>query len=261
MTKNEGWLSYNDLAWADLILSSRDDIEAEVEALCGPLRAPAGPAVRRLLHLGCGAGLFDRVFKRRFRVTGVDVSEGMLKIARRLNRGVRYVRADMRTVRLGETFDAVVIPDSIAYMTTAEDAGKAVATASAHLEPGGLLLIVASLRERFRENNFVYEGRRRGVRVTVFENNTVTSRTGYEATIVYLIRRGKKAEIFSETHALGLFDEATWRRILTRGGFSVRTRKAGPVYERYLPKKGEYPQTVFVCRKLGRTRAGAGPGR
>ncbi|MBN2266051.1 MAG: class I SAM-dependent methyltransferase, partial [Candidatus Aminicenantes bacterium] len=178
MKKNEGWLSYNDLAWTDLILNSPDDIEAEVGALCRALFTPSKTGTRTLLHLGCGAGLYDRVLKRHFRVTGVDLSAGMLKIARRLNKDVRYVRGDMRTVRLGARFDAVAIPDSIGYMTTAGDLAKAVATASAHLEPGGRLLIVAHLKEQFRENNFVYEGRGRGVRVTVFENNTVTSRTG-----------------------------------------------------------------------------------
>ena len=249
MTKNKGWLSYNNLAWTDLILSTPDDIEAEVEALCRPLLTPCKPGARTLLHLGCGVGLYDRVFKRYFRVTGVDVSEGMLEIARRLNRDVRYVRGDMRTVRLPTAFDAVAIPDSISYMKTAGDLAKAVATAAVHLKPGGLLLIAAHLREQFRENNFVYEGRRRGVRVTVFENNTITSRTGYEATIVYLIRRGRKAEIVSERHALGLFDGPTWRRILTRKGFSVRRRKAGRVYERYMPREGEYPQVLFICRK------------
>jgi SAM-dependent methyltransferase len=249
MKKNEGWRSYSDLAWTELVLSPPGENEEEVEALCRALMGSGGPGPRTLLHLGCGAGVYDRVFKRHFKVTGVDISEGMLRIARRLNSDVRYVRGDMRKVRLGTTFDAVTIPDSIDYMTTAGDLGKAVDTAFLHLKPGGVLLIVAHLREQFKENNFVYEGRGRGVRVTVFENNTITGRHGYEATLVYLIRRQKSLEIFSERHVLGLFDGPTWNRLLRQRGFRVRMRKGGNEYDRFILNEGDYPQVVFVCRK------------
>jgi len=252
MRKAGKWRSYEDLAWTELILSPPGENEEEVEALCEAMVGkpePAGPGPRTLLHLGCGAGVYDRVFKRRFKVTGVDISEGMLKIARRLNKDVRYVRGDMREIRLGSAFDAVAIPDSIDYMTTVGDLGKAVETASIHLKPGGVFLIVAHLREQFKENNFVYEGRGRGVCVTVFENNALTGGTGYEATLVYLIRRGKSLEIFSERHVLGLFGATTWDRLLRRKGFSVQRRKGGHGYDRFIAREGEYPQVIFICRK------------
>ena len=38
--------------------------------------------------------------------------------SRRLNPGVSHYVGDMRSVRLGETFDAVLIHDSLDYMTT-----------------------------------------------------------------------------------------------------------------------------------------------
>jgi SAM-dependent methyltransferase len=266
MTKSGRWRSYNDLAWTELILSPPGENEEEVEALCRALAVKGGAGPKTLLHLGCGAGVYDRVFKRHFRVTGVDISEGMLRIARRLNKDVRYVRGDMREVRLATAFDAVAIPDSIDYMATVRDLGKAVDTAFRHLKPGGVCLIVAHLREQFRENNFVYEGRGRGVRVTVFENNTLTGRNGYEATLVYLIRRGKSLEIFSERHFLGVFDAATWNRLLRRRGFDVQRRKGGNEYERFMLKEGDYPQVVFICRRAkdrrpSSARTGAAPGR
>jgi len=39
------------------------------------------------------------------------------------------------------------------------------------LKPGGVLLIVANIKEEFRENNFVYTGSKGDVEVTIFENN------------------------------------------------------------------------------------------
>ena len=43
-------------------------------------------------------------------------------------------------IRLGETFDAVLIHDAISYMTTEADLLSVFATARAHLRPGGLLI-------------------------------------------------------------------------------------------------------------------------
>jgi len=43
----------------------------------------------------------------------------------------------MRSVRLGRTYDAVIIHDAIMYMTTEDDLVAALATARAHLAPAG----------------------------------------------------------------------------------------------------------------------------
>lgn len=50
--------------------------------------------------------------------------------------------ADMRSLRLDETFDAVLVHDAIDYMTTEHDLAAAFETAAAHLQPSGQLLIV-----------------------------------------------------------------------------------------------------------------------
>ena len=48
----------------------------------------------------------------------------------------------MRTVRLGEQFDAVLIHDAIDYMTTEDDLRQAIETAYAHVRPGGIAVLV-----------------------------------------------------------------------------------------------------------------------
>ena len=111
----------------------------------------------RVLHLGCGAGGYDFYFKNHFSVTGVDISEGMLEIAKNTNPEITYIKGDMRNVRLDEKFDAVLIPDSIAYMSTLEGLSAALRNAAAHMKPRGVLLVVAHTKEEFRNNNFAYE--------------------------------------------------------------------------------------------------------
>ena len=65
-------------------------------------------------------------------------------------------------------FDAVVIPDSIGYMTSLKEVRNAVNTADSIFNPGGVLLIVAQLRERFQDNNFAYSGKDKNVKVCNF---------------------------------------------------------------------------------------------
>jgi len=53
-----------------------------------------------------------------------------------------HVAGDMRTVRLGRTFDAVFVHDAIMYMTTESDLRAALSTVATHLRPGGTALLV-----------------------------------------------------------------------------------------------------------------------
>jgi predicted TPR repeat methyltransferase len=107
---------YGDLAWTWPVISPPEDYVGEAETFCTAIREHAQVDVKTLLDLGCGGGHNDRTLKQHFEVTGVDVSEAMLSLARRLNPEVTYALGDMRTVRLGKTFDAVIVADSIDYM-------------------------------------------------------------------------------------------------------------------------------------------------
>ncbi len=167
------WLSYEDLAWTDELFADQSDFEKDVQLYADMINRSADRPPATLLHLGCGAGGHDTCFKKYYSVTGVDLSRGMLTIARARHPELEYIEADMRTVRLGRQYDAVIIPDSIDYMLTEDDLRKAIETANVHLNPGGVLLVVAHVAERFQNNNFAYTGQRGDVSVTLFENNYV----------------------------------------------------------------------------------------
>ena len=66
----------------------------------------------------------------------------MLDVSRRLNPECEHVRGDMRTIRLGRTFDAVLVHDAIDYMTTEDDLRQVIETAFVHCRPGGLAVFV-----------------------------------------------------------------------------------------------------------------------
>ena len=248
MTK---WLVYNDLAWTESVVSSPEDYVEETELLINKINEHSRIDAKTLLHLGCGAGGNDYTFKKFFKVTGVDISECMLQMARKRNPQVSYLLGDMRSIRLEERFDAVAIPDSIGYMTTIDDLEKAILTAVTHLNPGGVFLVVAHTKENFSENNFVYSGKKGSIEITRFENNYFpdAEKSTYEATFVYLIRRDGVMSFHCDCHTIGVFSMATWLDLFREGGLSLVTRTTEHFYAPFILGEGEYPLSVFVCRK------------
>ena len=145
---------YGDLAarWYHLLDPLEDHQE---EAACYEatlLRALSAPAPT-LLELGAGAGNNAFYMKRRFRCTLADLSPQMSAMSREKNPECAHVLGDMRTLRLGATFDAVFVHDAVCYITTEEDLRAVAETAFLHTHPGGAALFAPDLvRETFRES-------------------------------------------------------------------------------------------------------------
>ncbi|MEA2702730.1 MAG: hypothetical protein QOD63_675, partial [Actinomycetota bacterium] len=68
-----------------------------------------------MLELGSGGGHNAVHLVADFAMTLVDLSDQMLDVSRRLNPGCEHVVGDMRTVRLGRSFDAVFVHDAVDY--------------------------------------------------------------------------------------------------------------------------------------------------
>jgi SAM-dependent methyltransferase len=240
------WIVYNELAWVDQVLGLVEDSAEEALIYIEALKKHFPEKKPDMLHLGCGAGGHDFHFKEHFTVTGIDLSGGMLEIARKTNPEINYLQGDMRTVELGRKFDIVIIPDSIAYMTTIDDLRGTLQNCVKHLNEGGVLLVVIHTREEFRNNNFAYTGEKDGVHVTVLENNHIISDSSYEASLFYLIRRDGKREIFQEVHTLGLFPYEKWQEIFQECGLKMEEQNLDHLYEPYLLNEGEYKLKMLI---------------
>jgi ubiquinone/menaquinone biosynthesis C-methylase UbiE len=246
------WIAYNELAWTEDLLADPAEYEEEVKVYIDLINSISENPPRTLLHLGCGAGGHDRIFKRNFTVTGVDLSLGMLNKARIANPDIEYLEDDMRTLRLNRQFDAVAIPDSIDYMVSLDDLRQSIKTAVEHLKTGGVLLVVGKTEETFQNNNFAYTGEKDDVHVTLFENNYINpfSPNSYEITMVYLIRQRGKLTTYTEHSVAGLFAQVTWDKLFEDAGLSMRKNTLDGLYDKYLLGEGEYPLTVFFGKKV-----------
>jgi len=134
---------YYDLLYRD------KDYAGESEYVAAHIRKQV-PQAKRILELGCGTGAHaEHLAHMGYTVHGVDMSDAMFaraearktslppEVAARLSFGL----GDVRTVRTGKTYDAVIsLFHVMSYQTINADLEAAFETASVHLQPGGLFL-------------------------------------------------------------------------------------------------------------------------
>jgi ubiquinone/menaquinone biosynthesis C-methylase UbiE len=116
---------------------------------------------KTLLELGSGGGNIAWFLKKAFRLTLTDISVEMLTESKKQNPEIEHIEGDMRTLRLGKTFDGVLIHDAIMYMTSEKDLRAALVTAYKHCRPGGVVVIAARLGSRNLSASDHARGKRR----------------------------------------------------------------------------------------------------
>ena len=232
-----GFRLYDELAaWWPLLDDPAD--YAEEAGVYGDLLAGAcDRPIESLLELGCGGGNNASHMKRRFRrLVLTDLSPAMLEVSRALNPECEHHAGDMRTVRLGQTFDAVFIHDAVCYMTTEEDLRRAMETAWVHCRPGGAALFTPDyLRENFRAGATTggCDERRkadgvgecpRGLRYLEWVWDPDPSDSEYLADYAFLLReRDGTIRALHDRHVEGLFPRDRWLALLADVGFEARS--------------------------------------
>jgi SAM-dependent methyltransferase len=241
---------YDDLAWIWPFLSPPEEYGDEVATFFEEFDRLGVPEGARLLHLGSGGGSIDWHLKRTYRVTGVDISPQMLAYARQVNPEVEYLPGDIRDVRLGRTFDAVLLHDAAAYLTPLAEVQLAYATAAAHLAPGGVLVTPPEeLRSHFRQHAVDAWTRTIGERTvtTVEVDFDPDSRDQwFETTYLFLIREaGQPLRVEHVTEIGGIYHLEELLGALRVVGFEPEvTRYDLPEF----PPDEEYPLITAVYR-------------
>jgi SAM-dependent methyltransferase len=213
---------YDELSKWWPIFSHADDYEEEASLYVEAIQKHARRPVRQVLELGSGGGNNASHMKTHFEMTLADISPGMLAVSGDLNPELEHIEGDMRTLRLGRTFDAVFVHDAIMYMTTEDDLRAAIETAAVHLAPGGIALYVPDWTTETFEAETSHGGHDsedRSIRFLEWDGqpsgNVVTT------TYVYVFREGDREWIDSETHDVGLFPRDLWLRSIANVGLEA----------------------------------------
>ncbi len=243
---------YGDLAWIWPAWGSPDHYRPVSERFAELINKHAVIPVETLLDLGCGGGKNMFTLKNYFRVTGLDISSAMLGNAETLNPECDFIVGDMRDFEVKSPFDAILVNDSITYMTTRKDFRRVFRAAYRNLKPGGILITCPdTLKESFRNNNTqVWSGEKEilpdHIEITYIENNfdPDPKDTSFETTFIYLIREHGRLRIEKDFHLCGIFSRDFWIRTLQETGFNVMEETCPGNEE----NSGE-TLPLFVCRR------------
>jgi SAM-dependent methyltransferase len=219
---------YTEIAsWFHLLTAPAEYAE-EAEFYLRAFAEAAGEPPGTLLELGSGGGNMASHYKRQVASTLVDLAPGMLAISQRINPECEHFLGDMRTVRLGRQFDAVLVHDAVMYMTTEDDLRQAMATAFAHCRPGGVAIFGPDCtRETFAPTtgHGGHDGDGRALRYLDWTWDPDPADSTFLADYAYLLHEdGQPTRCVYDRHVCGLFARADWLRLLGEVGFRAETR-------------------------------------
>ncbi|TMB46417.1 MAG: class I SAM-dependent methyltransferase, partial [Chloroflexi bacterium] len=165
------------------------------------------PTATTLLDVACGTGAHLLALREWFAVEGVDVSPAMLEVAGARLPGIPLHLADMRTLDLGRTFDAVIcLFSSIGYILEPDELRSTIARLAAHLNKPGVLILDGWVRPDAWSNDFRGDPDLASDDDMTVVRLSLTRRSGMitQLDLHHLVRTATEVEYFLETHRLAL---------------------------------------------------------
>ena len=220
---------YTEFATWYHLLTAPEEYAEEADFYWGCLVDAASEEPRTLLELGSGGGNMASHYRHRLAgVTLTDLSADMLELSKTINPEVEHVQGDMRTLRLGRTFDAVLAHDAVMYLTAEADLRQAIETAYVHLKSGGVAVFAPDfVKETYKPStdHGGHDGDGRALRYLEWSFDPDPDDTTCITDYAYVFREGDGLA-WSEVdrHVVGLFSRDVWLRLLAEVGFRVTLR-------------------------------------
>lgn len=183
------------------------DYATEAQKLDAVIQRAKQTSGNTLLEVACGTAEHARHLHEPYAITGLDLDEEMLAVAREKLPDITFHRGDMRDFDLGKQFDIVTcLFGSIGYMLTMDELIQALTMMRRHTKQGGTLIVEPFvLRERWKG------GRISAIHVDlpgmILTRITKTEDQGTIATLDFHYLVGIEGEIkyFIEHHELALY--------------------------------------------------------
>lgn len=200
-----------------------------------------------IVDLGCGSGLLAQELTRAgYELLGIDLSEAMLRIARRRVPQATFRAGSLFTIELQPCQAVTATGECLNYLFDSERRSARLAQlfrrVFAALRPGGVFIFDIA------EPGQVAPGVSRGFAegpdwMVVLEKSEDKRQAVLTRRIISFRRVGKRYRRSDELHRLQLFRASDVARELRRAGFRVRTMRSYGAYE--LPRA----HAAFVARK------------
>lgn len=202
-----------------------------------------GNAKPAILDLGCGTGQLAKLFKDGgYNVEGIDLSAGMLKVAR--GKGIKVHKQGMAGFSLAKKYGFILSTfDSVNYLKTEAELRRCFASVYQHLNPGGLF--VFDLNSSYKISNVA---RLFGRTAQYMVGSTKITWTNSHARGRWIaeLRIFSSGRGYYEKHVERAFMLATVKKLLRQCGFEVL--KASSDFS-FSPIARDSLKWFFVCGK------------
>ncbi len=217
----------------------------EVRRMMEWLALPQGAEV---LDLCCGMGRHSLALRDLgYKVTGIDLSEVLLREARRRDpqATVQWVRADMRRIPLDREFDAVVnLFTSFGYFEADEENRKVLLEVERLLKPAGKF-IIDYLNPSHVKAHLVPRSERQDGDMVIRESREIEG--GFVRKSIAIEQAGRPSRTYREQ--VKLYGLSDFRRLLE--GTSLRVDRVYGNYDEASHREDVSPRLILVGRKEG----------
>jgi SAM-dependent methyltransferase len=225
-------------------LYAAKNYQQECDLIEGAITRHGSARPATIIDIGCGTGGHAlELAQRGYRLTGVDLSESMLKQAQskaaslESERRPVWVHGDARDFKAGGPFDmAIMMFAVVGYLTRNEDVLQGLANIRSHLKPGGLFVCdfwygPSVLSDRPTDRARVLPTPRGEV---IRTTNTVLDVVRHTADVTFqlwTLEDGKVASATREKHSLRYFFPQEFALLLGQSGFEMLNISAFPTLD------------------------------
>lgn len=185
------------------------------------------PNGKRLLDIGCGTGELLLRMAKNYQCDGMDLSEGMLKVAQRKlkHREVKLFLGDMVEFDTGYRYDIMVsLFDTVNHILSLEELESHLKSVEKSLNPGGVYIFDVVDRE-FMETMFpgdIFVDNRKDI-TCIWEHEIEDGIDYIDATYFLKNSRGSWDKL-TESYAKKIFTSSEIENLVTKAGLIVKTK-------------------------------------
>nr|NJM03479.1 class I SAM-dependent methyltransferase [Desulfobacula sp.] len=176
-----------------------------------------------LLVLACGTGGHIPYLNDHYHVSGLDLSDDMLTLARKKFPGLRFHLGNLIDFELEMDFDAIIcLYGSIGFVKTVDNLRAAMERIAAHLRPDGLVLITPwSTVEDFKDIIVVDAADRPDLKIARMEQVRLKEPKIVEVTFHHLLGKDNNVTYHKQSVEIGLFSRQEYLSAMTDTGLKV----------------------------------------
>jgi len=223
----------------DMMYVNDESYQSETDKIVSLVGQYKKSECNTLLDIACGTGAQAAYLQDNFAVTGIDISDEMLSIARDKVKNATFINADMCNFSLGSQYDVIVnLYGSIGQAESLEHMQAAMKCAYKHLKQGGIFILTPwSTKESFHD---ALVGRTKTSGLSGFCRMETVQRVADDKIRIdyhHLISDNLEVKYYKHHNFITLFSESEYENSIKDAGFKIIKRL----------QPDEFRMGAFIC--------------